>query len=408
MASLVTPRRTPPAGGRLRVAQLIKSLGRGGAETVLRECLRCAGSRVDYSIGYFLPHKRALVPELEDLGASVTCFSAPTEFQMLLATRRVARWLREIDADLLHCHLPLAGVIGRLAGKVAGVPVVYTEHNLQARYHPLTYRANRATWGLQQAVIAVSSDVAGSIEARIGNGVPVRTIPNGVDVDRFRPDPQRGVALRSRMGIPADVPLVGTVAVFRTQKKLDDWLHAARVLVETHSDAHFLVVGDGPLREELEQLVRRLGLLDRVTFPGLQTDVRDHLAAMDVYMMSSIFEGLPIALLEAMAMGVPPVVTNVGGIGEVVEDRTSGLLTEPGDPERLAGLASLLLDDRDLRGAMGAAARSRVESQYSVRRMSDDIHEMYLELVEQRRQPTPVERRGSADDPAVSGELGLR
>lgn len=345
------------------------------------------------SVGYFLPWKDALAEELEDAGASVTCFETRSNPAMLWSVRRVTSWLRRERIDLLHAHLPLAGVVGRMAGRWAGVPVVYTEHNLQERYHPATRRLNAWSWRLQDRVVAVSGEVAQSIDRHLGSRVPVDVVRNGIPVDRFRPDPEAGRRVRRELGIPEQAPVLGTVAVFRSQKRLDAWL---RVTAEIHAadpSVRCLLVGDGPLRAELETAARELGMADVVAWPGLCSDVRPYLAAMDVYLMSSAFEGLPLALLEAMAMELPVVATAVGGIPEVVVEGETGHLVDPEEPDRLAPPTAALLADADRRRRMGRAGRERVENRFGMARMARELEQIYRRVLSRHRS-----EGGSGDD----------
>jgi glycosyltransferase involved in cell wall biosynthesis len=366
----------------IRVFHLIKSLGRGGAEMLLPEGLRFADrARFAYGYGYFLPWKDAMVASLEGQGVEVTCLAARSNPAILLSARRVAEHLGEWKADLLHCHMPMAGAVGRLAGALAGIPVVYTEHNKMERFHPLTRWLNLRTWRWQQQVIAVSGDVADSIRSHAGSDVPVKVVLNGINVDHFRRDLAEAQPVRSRFGIPANVPVIGTVAVFRVQKRLHDWLDAARRLRAQHPTARFLIVGDGPLREELLALTIQMELDDVVHFAGLQEDVRPYLAAMDIYMMSSMFEGLPVALLEAMAMECAVVCTSVGGIPEAIRNDDNGFLVKAGDPARLARVAGEVLGSRDTMRRVGAAARRTVEQRFSMQRMTGELEATYLEVL---------------------------
>lgn len=364
----------------MRVYHLIKSLGRGGAEMLLPEGLREAGPDTTYAVGYFLPHKDALVGAIQDRGAEVHCFGGVSAGQILARVPAVVREIRRFRPDVIHCHLPLAGVAGRLAGRLTNTPVVYTEHNLQPRYHPLTFRANRATWRLQKRVIACSADVARSIHEHIGDRVPVQVVQNGVATEHFRRDPAAGEAIRRRLGIPADGRVMATVAVFRTQKRLTTWLEvAARVLAEDPR-AHFLLVGDGPLRGEVEAAVARLGLQERVHLPGLLEDVRPWLSAADVYVMSSEFEGLPVALLEAMACGLPAVSTEVGGIGEVVAEGVQGHLVHRDEPLSLVRPVLELFADDVRRESLGLAARERVVEGFGMARMMGELEAIYRDV----------------------------
>ena len=335
--------------------------------------------RFAYGYGYFLPWKDAMVPRLESHRVPVTCFGARTNAGILLSGLAVARHLTRWKADLLHCHMPMAGVVGRVAGRIAGVPVLYTEHNKMQRFHPVSRWLNLASWKWQEQVIAVSADVADSIRERADAAVPVRTILNGTNLDHFRRDAVDGQVVRRQLGIQPTAPVIGTVAVFRVQKRLDDWLDAAVRIRAQCPECHFVIVGDGPLRAELVDRARQLGLGGFVHFPGLQDDVRPYLAAMDIYMMSSLFEGLPVALLEAMAMECAIVSTDVGGIPEAV-DASNGVLVKPCDPEQLAAAAVQALASPDTLRRLGANARQTVDARFSLRRMTLELEETYLNV----------------------------
>jgi glycosyltransferase involved in cell wall biosynthesis len=371
---------------RLRIFHLIKGLGRGGAELLLEQSLHFGDrERFEYAFGYFLPWKDALVRPLRDAGAEVVCFEAHGNLAVLSSIGRVADHLRHWQADLVHCHLPLSGVVGRLAGRRAGVPVVYTEHNLLERQRALTRRLNLATWRFQERVIAVSSQVAASIAAWKDSSVPVVVVRNGVDPRRFEPLVADGMATRAALGIAADAPVVGTVALFSAKKRLHDWLAAARIVLNHQPAARFLLVGDGPLRTELHASAAALGIEHAVSFPGLQEDVRPYLAAMDVYLMTSIFEGLPVALLEAMAMGRAVVVTPVGGIPEVVRAGENGLIAEVGAPGAVASAVIELLDDPPRAKRLATAARSTIEERFSASTMVRRIESVYDEVLRAER-----------------------
>jgi glycosyltransferase involved in cell wall biosynthesis len=367
----------------LRVFHLIKSLGRGGAEMLLADGPRVSDpARFEYGFGYFLPHKRALVDELERQFGHVTCFPASSATAMFSQTLKVAAHLKSWRADVVHCHLPLAGVVGRLAGRLANVPVVYTEHNAQERYHRATRLAARATWRLQRRVIAVSNDVGRSIARSLGDSVPVRVILNGVSVDRFIRAEFDAARVRRELGFDASAKLVGNVAVFRTQKRLDLWLEVAKRVLSQSPETRFVLVGDGPERANVERRIAELGLAGRVALPGLQTDVRPYLAAMDLYLMTSDFEGIPIALLEAMAMQVTPVVTDAGGMPEMITSGRDGLVLTRGNVAELARAAQQLLANDAQRAAFAEAARSTVAERFSTQRMMREIEEEYLHAVE--------------------------
>jgi glycosyltransferase involved in cell wall biosynthesis len=367
-----------------RIFHLVKSLGRGGAEVLLAEGLRHSSrDQFVYGYGYFLPWKSAMVRDLTEQGAEVTCFEAGNNLAILCAARRVAQHIADWDADLLHCHLPITGVVGRLASRLSGIPMVYTEHNRMERYHPITRWMNLLTWGWQDRVIAVSDEVATSIRKHAdGNAsIPIEVVLNGIDVEKFNPAALDAASTRSELGIPNDVMVIGTVAVFRRQKALHDWIEAAHLVHTAKPETHFIVVGNGPLRAELMKKVGAYGMSNVIHFPGLKEDVRPYLGVMDVFVISSIFEGLPLALLEAMAMGCPVVATSVGGIPEVIQHGENGYLVKASAPKSLAVQISSLLDSPEERRRVGVNARKTIEERFSVRRMMRQLEATYLDVL---------------------------
>jgi L-malate glycosyltransferase len=371
---------------RIKVFHLIKGLNRGGAETLLAEGLRFADrERFELSYGYFHPDLDALVPTLRARGAEVTCFEAGSHAMMPLRGLRIARHLWRNRIDLVHCHLPTAGAVGRVAAALASVPLVYTEHNKVEWYRKATFRANAWTYSWQRHVIAVSGSVRDSIEAYIRPSVPVTVVRNGIDATHFTRSPQDGCAVRQRYGIPTDAPVVGNVAALISQKRLHDWLTAAELIRERQPRTHFFLVGEGPQRAELLQRIAASELRDVVHLPGSQADVRPYLSAIDFYMMSSAYEGLPVALLEAMAMGCVPVCTAVGGIPEVIRDGRNGFLTEWGKPDRLAARVVGVLGDPEQLRATAAEARQTVEAEFGIERMTREVEAVYLLVLDRPR-----------------------
>jgi glycosyltransferase involved in cell wall biosynthesis len=229
-------------------------------------------------------------------------------------------------------------------------------------------------------VVAVSQEVAASIARHAGDGIPVRVIRNGIPTNERSTSPGSGSALRARLGIAVDAPVVGTVAVMRSQKRLDLWLAAAAEIRSRLTAARFVLVGDGPLRATLERRAQEAGLADAVVFTGLQPDIAPYLDLIDLYLMSSQFEGLPVALLEAMAAGIAVVATDVGGIPEVVRDGETGRLVPFGDASALAAASLSLLSARERRLEMGQAGRRRVQSEFGIARMARELDSLYREV----------------------------
>lgn len=366
-----------------KILHLIKSLGRGGAEMLLPETLRVHDrNRFEMAYAYFVPEKDQMARALREQGVEVRCFSARHPGKLLLQSPEIARYARNWGADLIHCHLPLAGVAGRIAGKIAGVPVMYTEHNKQERYHPLTRRLNLATMGWNERVLAVSDNVQESLLNHWPrHNHKIKLLLNGVNTQRFNPKDYPQAEARERLGIPIGVPIVGTVCVFRVQKRLHLWLQLAKQMHDVYPQVHFVIVGDGPEEARLKQLAHDYGLSAHTHFPGRLEEVRPWFAAMDLYLMTSEFEGLPIAMLEAMSMTLPVVSTTAGGIGEVVRPGKEGHLASVEDSPALLPHLLQLLENPARRQAMGQAARQRVIEAFSIERMAQDLEQIYEEVL---------------------------
>jgi glycosyltransferase involved in cell wall biosynthesis len=363
---------------KIKVLHVIKSLGRGGAEMLLPETIRLHDrDRFEFHVIYFLPWKNQLVQTLEQTGAKVSCFSASNNIQLLFQARTISQYVKRNQINLMHAHLPWAGFVSRLVHRITKVPLLYTEHNKQERYHFLTRWLNRFTFNWQSMAIAVSGDVADSIQKNIHPVVPVKLVLNGVNVDLFQRNPEDGARVRASLSIDTDAVVIGTVAVFRFQKRLIEWLQVFHEAAAHEPKLIGIIVGDGPLKPDILQRVKALNLEGRVHFAGLQTEVRPWFSAMDIFMMSSIFEGLPIAMLEAMSMTCAIVTTDAGGIKEVIRHAVDGLMVPVDQWKNLTDCLIVLSKDDNRRKMLGAAARERVIQSFGMTRMVGELEQLY-------------------------------
>ena len=363
-----------PDRPRTRVLWLAKGLGRGGAEQLLVNCARRLDrDRYQVEVAYVLPWKDALAPALEEAGVRVHCLGGLPGTPGRPDPRwplRLRRLVLERGYRLVHTHMPVPAVAARLLLRGPGlrhVRLVHTEHNMWDRYRVATRWANAATYRRNDAVIAVSRAVADTV-ARRAPGTAGRlpaadwltVVHHGPDLCGAPSGPRARAEARARLGVPADAVLIGSVGNLTAKKDQRTLLGAYARLRRTEPDTVLVLIGSGPLEGELRGRAGELGLSPgAVVFAGSRPDVPELLPGLDIFALSSRQEGLPVALMEAMASGLPAVVTRVGGMPEMLDDGEQGLLVPTGDPEALARALARLAADRGLRGRMGAAARER-------------------------------------------------
>jgi glycosyltransferase involved in cell wall biosynthesis len=219
----------------------------------------------------------------------------------------------------------------------------------------------------------------------IAAGLPgdkIATVHNAIDAKAFTSNAfSKGPRLRQQMGIGAQQPVVSTVGRLSLQKGLPDFLESAHRVLSASPNARFLIIGDGPARLQLRDVSHRLGIQGAVSFLGHQRDIAPFMAMSDVIVMASLWEGLPYVLLEALALARPVVATRVGGVPEIVEDGSSGLLVPPRDPERLAAAILHLLRNAETAARLGQKGRERVEREFNVQTMARQTAQVYREVL---------------------------
>jgi glycosyltransferase involved in cell wall biosynthesis len=303
----------------------------------------------------------------------------------LQAVLRIARFVRRGGFRVLHTHSSKAGILGRFAARLAGVPhVVHTVHGWSfharqpAALRALYVRLERAAARITDTLVAVSErDVEKGLAAGIGSADRYRVIRSAVEIDRFARPIRSRSEVRGEWGIPEGAPVIGSVTRLVPQKAPLDFVTAAAAIAGARPEARFVLVGDGPERDAVEQRVRALGLGGRVLLLGLRRDVPDLLAAFDAFLLTSLWEGMPRVLVQAVAAGVPVVATAVDGCAELVRDGETGLLVPPGRPEAAARAALRLLGDPDLATRIRRAARPRIEREFGLERMLGALEEVY-------------------------------
>jgi len=370
---------------RINVLYLITELNIGGAEKVVAKIAAHLQKDRYNALVSCLYDPGLVADEILKSGIQVVNLGARDKWDVG-AAGRLFRLLKRENIQILHSHLFHANLLGRIAGKMAGVPIIIsTRHNVElgGKGRELL---NRWTIGCSDVTIAVSEQVRDA-EMRWMGLSPRRlvTIYNGIDIERFKNlDPKEANAFRHELHIDQDAPLIGVIARFHRQKGHSILLDTSPSILDRFPSAKILLVGEGGTRVAIEEKVQKLGLSDFILPTGIRQDIPHVLSALDLFVLPSLWEGMPIVLLEAMAAGLPVVATRVGGVPELVEDGATGLLVPAHDPEALAKAIIALLQDRERAEAMGQAGRERVERYFSVERMVQQTEALYEELVREK------------------------
>jgi glycosyltransferase involved in cell wall biosynthesis len=307
-----------------------------------------------------------------------------------LALVRLVAAMREAKPALLHTHSSKAGILGRAAARIARVRrVVHTVHgwSFNDTQSPIVRRLFRAlermaARGTDRIVCVSEADRREGIESRIGRPEAYRLVRSGIDPEEFSARPGARERVRAALGIGPGEVLVGTVACLKPQKAPLDLVEGAALALRVEPRLRFVVAGDGELRGAVEARARDLGLGERFRLLGWRRDVPDLLAGLDLFVLTSLFEGLPRAVLQAMVAGVPVVATAVGGTPEVVRDGETGLLVRPGDPAAAAAAVVRLTGEPETARRLAAAASRRIGEEFEIRRMVRTLDELYAETLE--------------------------
>lgn len=353
----------------MHVVQIVDSLRVGGAERLqvtLARALEHYPTRLTIIVLSDQDRSHpAFVSELKDTGAPIHFLPG---FTLLAPGRfwRLLRLVRKLKPDILHTHLTTSNILGSMVGRLLGIPVITTLHNTAfASKNDRQIRVRLETLALRhgaQKVLAVGPIVADAHRERLSNQEIV-TIPNAVPLIDPLPDAERD-ALRQSITGDAVKPLLFSAGRLSEQKGYSVLVDAIAQLREKHPDAVVAIAGQGELREELEQQITAKGVGSNILLLGVRDDIPKLAAASDLFVSSSLWEGLPVAVLEAMSAGLPIVATRVGDVPRVVVEGT-GLLVEPGDPTALAGALDTMLSDADFRASCARDAREFVRREHN-------------------------------------------
>lgn len=309
---------------------------------------------------------------------------------------KLVKVLKSQNIDIVHVHGYKAGLLGRIAARLAGTKVVFlTVHNFvfgsggkRPRFKEMLLNTvNSVLDRNTQCIIAVSQELKRDIivrrkisEARI-LGAKIVTVNNGIDVKQYRSSGNLNIL--SQLGIPPG-QLVGTVARLAPQKGIEYFVRAAAMVSMVKKETYFIVVGDGPLRERLEEEAKALNLKGKLFFIGQREDVPNILPLLEMLVIPSVMEGFGLVALEAMAASRPVVASRVGGLPEVVEDGVTGLLVPPGNAEALGAAILKLLGDEEKAREMGRKGYKRVQERFSIEIMARQMQDLYMHHYHQK------------------------
>ncbi len=367
---------------KLRILHVITCLPVGGAERLLLDVLRSLDSIQFESEVCCIQGRGKLANEVEEMGITLHDLGRMRrkhfDFGAILALRRL---IKERRIDLVHSHLYHANLYGRLAAWQERIPAIASVHNTYSRHKWHRRLINSLLAQVSFRVTAPSADVELAIRRydRVAVGKIVRLI-NCINLDRVNSNLEVAAA-KHRIGVESDDMVIGTVGRMEEQKGHNVLLHAFAALRSlpgiSAGSLRLLIVGDGRLRQDTEEKARQLGIIDACRFPGSMTQMADVYRAIDVFVMPSLWEGLSLAMLEAMAAGLPLVATDVGGVRDVLGDNLHGRLVPPGDATSLAHALAELLLNTQLREELAASARQCVRNNYGIANLTCQLTQLY-------------------------------
>jgi glycosyltransferase involved in cell wall biosynthesis len=367
-----------------KVIFVVFQLDVGGAERLLLTTIKNM-DRESYDVAVCcIVSGGPIADDLQRSGVRLYCLNASPRFYDPRKIYALFRLFRREDPLIVHTHVFAANLYGRIAAILAGVPVVIsTEHNIYPNKKKSHIWADRILARYTDRIIAVSQGVRDFTvkQEGIAEGKFI-VLHNMVDPKDLVPTDSRN-RVREKLGLTDEHVAIGVVASLNVKKGHKYLLAAVSQLVKSHPNIQLLVVGDGPLKEEILALIGELNLRDSVSLLGMRRDIPDLLNAMDIFVLPSLWEGFGIALLEAMVMELPVVATHVGGVGEVITDET-GVLVPPGNPQALADALHYLMEHPGQAREMGKKGKERALSIFTADMYVKKLEGLYESLIREK------------------------
>jgi glycosyltransferase involved in cell wall biosynthesis len=325
-----------------------------------------------------------LIKEAGLLGIPTELMDPFGRFDVVTSAFRLRKLFKKYNTHVLHCHEYKSDIIGYLATRKTNVHLISTQHlwageALRAKIYEYLDSIIVRSKAFEK-VITVSEDIKNTLVNRKIREERIAVIPNGIDADKYGVHVDER-AVKDGLSIAADKVVICCVGRLSPQKGHHFLLRAVLEVIKTNRNVILLLVGDGPLKKDLENLSLELGIKDNVVFAGYRDDIEDVLQISSLFVMPSLSEGTPMALLEAMASGKAVVATDVGGIPEVIKDGFNGILVKPKDVKGLAGSIIKLLGDKKMSDDYGENAKARIKSKYSAEIMTGRYEDLYRGLL---------------------------
>jgi len=364
-----------------KVLTLIDILHPSGAENMAVNIAVKLNDSEDYSpVVYATRRGGALEDRLRSANIPYMILGRKNIFEFY-KFHRLKTLLQHEQIKLIHAHKMGSNFWGSIIGKLCNIPVIshYHAHDVKVK-NRISQLSNKITGVLSSKIISVSDSEQQRLIKNDGvDPSKIITIHNGINYEKYHVAPYSDI--KAQLGIPMSSQVVGIVAAIIEIKNHELFLRAACEVLKQNRKVKFLVVGDGDRRAGIEKLASELKIDDDVIFTGFRNDVADIISIIDVGVLTSHSEGIPVTLLEYMSSSKPVVCTDVGGVPELVMDNVNGFLVPPNDYQTLAKKINLLLTDNELAGKMGTRAYERVKENFSEQKMMEEIENLYDEIL---------------------------
>ena len=372
---------------KIKLLQIITKLELGGAQLSTLDLIRGLDKN-SYEIYLVTSNKGILIDDVKSMPQIRLYLLGSLKRKVhliydLKALFKLYRFIKKHKFDIVHTHSSKAGILGRWAAKFAGVAVIiHTVHGWEFHEHQNKIKnwififLEKITTIITDQIIAVSNyDINKGISFKIGNRDKFNLIYYGIDKDKF--NGRHNGTFRKKIGLDSSCFVVGMIACFKPQKSPLDFIFSASRITKYISNVKFVMAGDGQLRNKIVALIERLNLKDKFIILGWQRNIPELISSFDVLVLTSLWEGMPLVFLEAMACGKPIVATNINGNREVIKDGINGFLVKPRDSYVLAEKVIYLFKNRNLLYAIGERGRAILNNNFELEHMIKCTHALY-------------------------------